>query len=599
MKIEKLQIRGFRKLCDTEILFGDASFLIGHNNVGKSSVFEALRYILKNEIPTKDDYTMCIDASSGEMICPLGTIVLTATFTNVPDEAHTWLGFRGRIYQENGSAKVKYQKTFSLQSGTKIEMYQQRKELNPSFCEGNKISISTMIRGGIDEALVRGHFVDVTDSQNLTTKAYAQALETFYSIWTFSDEYEWVENPGGIPQNVLSRLPKYILIPAEHRADEINASKNSALGEVMTTIFEDVIESSENYGKVKEYFLELEKEVDTTNEDTKFGMLMVAVNKTIKNIFPDSQIFARVNLSDPNTFLKPNYDIKLGSNILTDVKYQGTGMIRSTAFSLLRFREDWRKERSGDIRNIIICFEEPELFLHPNAANQMRDTIYELTNNENQIICTSHSPYMIDLSREQENQIVSSLSVFDDGYVHANPFSVTEKYLSLVGEDKSYVKLLLKIDDYIARAFFCKRVIIVEGDTEDILLRRTISLVVDEKRRRILSEVQVIKARGKATITPLIHYFSALGITNVRVIHDKDTGKEHAEVFNPLILAALQGDESKRCMLVDCVEDVLGYIAPSKEKPYKAFSFSEEWKTYQDMPAQWRSVVEQVFDSYL
>lgn len=36
MKLETLEILGFRKLNDITLNFSDASFLIGENNVGKS-----------------------------------------------------------------------------------------------------------------------------------------------------------------------------------------------------------------------------------------------------------------------------------------------------------------------------------------------------------------------------------------------------------------------------------------------------------------------------------------------------------------------------------------------------------------------------------
>lgn len=599
MKLEKLEINGFRKLFDTVINFGDATFLIGHNNVGKSSVFDAIRLILKNEIASKDDYSMKCNPTSKTNECVSDKIVLIATFSNVPPEANTWLGFHGRLYKENDQLKIKYRKTFNLYGSPKIEMFEQKRELATQYLEGTKITIQSIIRGGIDEHIVREHFENISDTQNLNTKQYSQKLECFYEVWNFIDEYDWIENPGGIPQNVLCKLPKFIYIPAEHKADEINSNKSSALGEVMTTIFEDIIEASDNYEKVKEYFGELAKEIDTDNEDTEFGKIMIDVNKTIKNIFPDSQIYAKVNLSDPNSFLKPTYEIKLGSNILTDVKYQGTGMIRSTAFSLLRFRENWRKQREQDLRNIIICFEEPEIFLHPNAANQMRDTIYDLANNENQIVCTSHSPYMIDLSRDKKNQIISCLSIKDDTFVKSYAFNVTQEFLKLEDNDRSYVKLVLKIDDYIARAFFCKRVIIVEGDTEDVLFRKTISLIDKNKRAKILSDIQVIKARGKATIAPLIKYFNALGIYDIYVIHDKDTGNANAEVFNPIILHALDNNESRRCMLEECVEDILGYTPPAKDKPYKAFTFSEAWQSYNNIPAPWLNVINKVFNGYV
>lgn len=442
------------------------------------------------------------------------------------------------------------------------------------------------------------HFVDIESSQNLKVAKHKGLLDTFTLAWDVKESFNWINNPGGILQNVISKLPKFILIPAEHKANEIDSDKKTALGEVMSTIFDDVVESSENFDKVKEYFGELEKEIDTENTGTIFGELMVKVNRTIKTIFPDSEIQAKVNLSDPSSFLRPKYDIKLGSNIMTDVSYQGTGMIRSTAFSLLKFREDWKKERDGDLRNLVICFEEPELFLHPNAANQMRSTIYELAGSDNQIICTSHSPFMIDLSRENENQVINNISINEDTFVSSTAFSITKKFKELQEDERHYVKMLVKIDDYFARAFFAKNIVIVEGDTEDVVIRKSVSVLSKEIKNKINSDFQFIKARGKATIPPLIKYFEALGINNYFVIHDRDQGVERAEDVNPRILSAIQSEE-KRVMLEECIEDTLGYKAPSKDKPYKAYLESKEWTTFDDIPNDWQKVLEKVFDGYL
>ena len=326
---------------------------------------------------------------------------------------------------------------------------------------------------------------------------------------------------------------------------------------------------------------------------------MSQVNQTIKGIFPESEIFAKVNLSDPNTFLKPQYDIKLGSNILTDVSHQGTGMVRATAFSLLKFREQWKATRMEETRSLIICFEEPEIFLHPNAAHQMRDTIYGLGKSDNQIICSTHSPYMIDLSREKNNQILNNITVRDDGYINNTSFNVTEEYKNLIEDDRSYVKMLLRIDDNISKVFFCKKVIIVEGDTEEIVLSKTIELLDKEVRDKIYYDFQVVKARGKATIPPLVKYLKALGINEIFVIHDRDKGKEKAEAVNPRILSALGEDESNRIMLEEDIEDTLEYQAPSQDKPYKAFKHIEEWNSVGDMPERWLSVIKKAFSGYV
>ncbi|MBS9766485.1 MAG: AAA family ATPase [Flavobacteriaceae bacterium] len=598
MKLEKLEIKGFRKCNEIEILFGDATFLIGENNVGKSSILRAIELLITANVPKPEDYSKKVKEETNEVEDVSSEIILTGTFTSVSEDADNWIGFKGRVFVEEGQRKIKYRKTFSKNDKPVYEIWEQKKELKSEVLDGAKITLESIISSGIDESIVEEHFTNISRSQNLKTKAYKTLLESFNPIWNYEDTFNWVNNPGGIPQIVISKLPKYVLIPAEHKANEIDSDKKTALGEVMSTIFSDVVESSNNFEKVKEYFGELEKEIDTENESTTFGKLMINVNSTIRTIFPDSEIQAKVNLSDPNSFLKPKYDIKLGSNILTDVSYQGTGMVRSTAFSLLKFREDWKKEREGDLRNLVICFEEPELFLHPNASNQMRNAIYDLAGGENQIICTSHSPYMIDLSRDNEKQIINNITVNDDTFVKSNPFSVTEKFKDLMDDDRHYIKMLVKIDDYFARAFFAKKIVIIEGDTEDVVLKKSISILDKEVQNRINADFQFIKARGKATIPPLVKYFEALSINDYFVIHDRDRGTERAEQVNPRILSVINA-EDKRIMLEECIEDCLGYDAPSKDKPYKAYIEVKDWNNIQDIPDSWKNVLEKVFRGYI
>jgi hypothetical protein len=42
------------------------------------------------------------------------------------------------------------------------------------------------------------------------------------------------------------------------------------------------------------------------------------------------------------------------------------------------------------------------MYLHPSAANLLRDTIYALGESD-QIFCTTHSPWMIDLSKNWQS----------------------------------------------------------------------------------------------------------------------------------------------------------------------------------------------------
>lgn len=155
--------------------------------------------------------------------------------------------------------------------------------------------------------------------------------------------------------------------------------------------------------------------------------------------------------------------------------------------------------------------------------------------------------------------------------------------------------MLLKMDDYISRAFFSKNVLIVEGDTEDIVLRETISLMPDKIRDDILHNWQIIKARGKASIVSLVKYLSAAGIVPY-ILHDRDLGTERAEIFNEPILNSI-GFPERVFTLNECIEDVLGYNPPSYEKPSKAYTFIQQtWKgDWNNIREEWRRTVELIF----
>jgi len=260
----------------------------------------------------------------------------------------------------------------------------------------------------------------------------------------------------------------------------------------------------------------------------------------------------------------------------------------------------------GERRLIISCIELIRFYFGSSsnfltklflpAANQMRDIIYELSSALSQIVATTHSPYLIDLSRKPR-QVLNRFHG-DDKESVSRSFSVTDKFKELQGDDKFYVKMILKIDDHISRSFFTKHVIIVEGDTEDIAIREALTRLPETQRLKIRADFEVVKARGKASIIGLAKYLKALDV-EFTVIHDRDAGVDGAEKFNQPILAAAGGPDSV-IVLEECVEDVLGYAAPKAEKPSVAFSKTLDWgDDWKDVPEKFRAVLVRAFAGYI
>lgn len=600
MKLHSLKISGYKRIKYAELFFADATFLIGMNNAGKSSVLRAIEWLLcaKKSIPSQEYYSI-VDEETLETRPGTDTIILEAEFRNLPIEAIEWRGFKGRVFtyaaptETDTGLSITYKKTYTLAKEVIVEIKSLVREKKAEFA--NCKTGQEFITLGVPEDEVKSVFDNL--ETNINAKATIEKLPLLDSIWNTKDEECWFTNPGGIPAVVLARLPRFLLIPADASTAELEGGASGVLGKTLTELFEDVRGCSENYAEAQKYLLKLASELDPTDNESEFGKMIGELNLVLGSVFPESRLHATASLSDPKTALKPTFEVAMSSNVKTAVSHQGSGMIRAAAFGMLRFRQKWLSEREDKHdRSLIVCFEEPETFLHPSAANQLRNAIYELSNSKSQIVATTHSPFMIDLSRKPR-QILNCIRHDGDG-ITVRPFNVTEAYKALEDDDKAHVKMILKIDDYVARVFFTKHVVIVEGDTEEIVLKETLNRLPRDRHLRVLADFEIVKARGKAAIIGFVKYLVAMGFSPT-VLHDRDSTTPGAVVFNAPIAAALDG-HGQVVEMIENIEDEMGSQASTYEKPYKAYKHTLTWgNEWEDLPPAWRAKMKVIFGDYV
>ena len=276
------------------VLFEDATFLIGVNNSGKSTVFKAIEYLLsaKKTIPSTEYYSV-IDDETGETKPAVTAIVLEAEFRNLPYDAHQWRGFKGRVFnyttddEDDSGLSVTYRKTFKLGTDVKIEFRSKERERDGKYADCKKGQ--DYIDKGIDEELVSSLFSDLKANIG-KSKGFVEKLEQLDDIWILGEEETWFQNPGGIPGNVLKMLPRFLLIPADTSISEIEGSTSGVLGKTLNELFEDVRESSDNYKQAQSYLDKLSKELDPDDDDSEFGKMITELNAVLSSVFPDSQL---------------------------------------------------------------------------------------------------------------------------------------------------------------------------------------------------------------------------------------------------------------------------------------------------------------------
>lgn len=582
MKLERIRIKNFRRIGEAELTLASSSFVIGPNNCGKTSVIDAIDALLslKTEKVTEADFRQLADGSRTD------TIELEGTFSNISDETAQSRGFKGRVV--NG--KFTYKKTYKITSAGKPKIesitfpYNIKDEFNAAK------TVKDLLDNGITQELITDTLTKTNPDDKLPKgweKDFAEALD-----YQTDQAPIFEENPGGFPSNVNSKLPKVIRIPSLVNVGDFDYKDKgtSVLSECLALLFEDLLTQSNLASDIQEKLNELETQMNPNTEGSLIKKLTIDVNKIIDSVFPSCGIAIKPNLQNLSDILKPKYEVSLFSNVSTKIDKQGTGLIRTTAFAMLRYHTNLRKEKNLETRPILVAFEEPEIYLHPAAANLLRDTIYALGSTD-QIVCNTHSPWMIDLT--QEPLSLTKMVHAADSTITCINYGLTTAFAQLPIDDKQRVKMLQLFDDELSRVFFAERVVVVEGDTELLAIKNTLKIIPENLRKEILAKSQIVRARGKASIISLVKYLQDLHIFPY-VMHDRDQGVAGAEVFNQPIADAVN-DNARLTLNHENVEDSLGYLAPSSDKPFKAFLHTSHWVNVADIPLVWKQKFEFVF----
>jgi len=213
MKIHSLKIEGFRRIENSEIYFGDATYLIGENNVGKSTVLKALELVLQPaQSVSSTDFQQFLECTEGEKHCD--EIVLTIEFRNVPDEANMWVGFKGRVLsytppedsQETGN-KIIYRKSFVFTSKKEVpEILSYPRTLKTEF--ENAKSAEDFMEAGATGSFFR----EVSNPQKALTQAQKKNFEEINEPWSVdTTREEWVKTLVGFHKSLLQNFRDFYL----------------------------------------------------------------------------------------------------------------------------------------------------------------------------------------------------------------------------------------------------------------------------------------------------------------------------------------------------------------------------------------------------
>lgn len=154
-----------------------------------------------------------------------------------------------------------------------------------------------------------------------------------------------------------------------------------------------------------------------------------------------------------------------------------------------------------NLTDSIIIIDEPELHLHPQWLWILRDFFMDFANSRNnQLFISTHSPVFIN---------TSSYPFITRVYKNSDDISKIYK-VNGVGEQETKDLLHIINATNNEKIFFADFVIMVEGDTDEIVFRKLLSVIKNE--RNLNTAIEVLQVRGKSNYESFKSFLATLNI---------------------------------------------------------------------------------------
>lgn len=406
-RISEVVIENFRACKQVRLPLESFTPLVGQNNSGKSSILEAIQWVLQPAaVPAKD----FLDAKQPVRVSACVNGVTDALLDAIPEQKH-------------------------------------RKAIEP-YCQGGTIWIRAIasVPGKKPEQ-------EVWD----VDKPLQGGLPT-----------AWKPYPTGLPQAVSVLLPDGLYIRAmDDVQEDLGKAKagttiKELLDEVMTPVLNAHADLTQAINTIKSILT-----TTGANRSQHLKEFDLRATAAVGDFFPGLSLDLDLQVLDLKEFFKAG-DLNVTDAITGDRRkfdQIGTGAQRAIQMALVRYLADVRQNDSKDVARRMLLIDEPELYLHPQGVRRLRHALHTLSGGRFQVVFSTHSPLMLDRANAADTVAVTKNNVA--GVVTRQPLrQAVEKAL---GDAESQSRTLFELGN-LAEIYFSDLVVICEGKTDRRLL---------------------------------------------------------------------------------------------------------------------------------
>lgn len=255
----------------------------------------------------------------------------------------------------------------------------------------------------------------------------------------------------------------------------------------------------------------------------------------------------------------------LTDDVQTDINDKGSGLQSFIIIWLYNYLSKLSNKK------LILAIEEPEAHLHPTAQKNLMkgiNTIFKSDNN--QIIVTTHSPFLINSSKfesiisiqktSRAKETISNIKQIKSDFFDTNDLNYFQRNLNIEKKD----------------IFFSDHIILVEGTSDQLVLNHFLKLYGFDCN---FNNCSIIPVYGKGNFKFLVKLISAFGLS-YNLIFDRDffyefsNNKETWGFFNMCTYSNIRIPASKKQALITSKDNIIKLNKKLKE--YNAISFVQD-----------------------
>lgn len=372
MNLKSITIKNFRAYQnETKIEFDQLTTIIGRNDIGKSTILEALEIFFNNQ-------TVKIDSSDANIHSTSKIVEITCEFTDYPTEISIDTSSPTNLKDEyllSTDETLVIKKKFDCGKKTpSVDIF-----IIANHPAEKEVSNLLELKEKDLQAIIKSKSLDSKLKGNPTMRK---------AIWESVSELklQTIEIPVSKPKEdakrIWEQIDSYLPIFALFQSDRSSSDSDNEVQDPMKAAIATAIS-------------EVQKEINDIQQKVREKAEEIANNthKALKEI--DENLASKLDPKfNPPTPARWNglFSIQLDTDDGIPLNKRGSGVRRMILVSFFKAEAE-RRLKSSSKQNIIYAIEEPETAQHPNNQKILIESFKSLANESDcQIILTTHSP---------------------------------------------------------------------------------------------------------------------------------------------------------------------------------------------------------------